>query len=217
MSPEFGMASAMFSVLVLPPLLFMLSLVGGIIAGFVLDRFYGEHPRVMRKDVFLALGLVCAVAVMASASMVFTAPPLGMTFPVITYVALFVTCALVSFWHNVGKNRRTTGRIRTDKRMFSMVRPARDKVFIDVAVRNFAGVAPVKMKLEIRPDEDMTVVVVYSAKDGSFANREIFSAEAKKDQRYVWEIDIPRISGTATVYLVTDGTGSWAGSKDYEF
>jgi hypothetical protein len=79
------------------------------------------------------------------------------------------------------------------------------------------AISPVKMKLEVRPDEDMTVVVLYSAKDGSFKNREIFSEKAEKGTRYKWEVEIPQISGTATVYLVTDEGGAWAGEKDYEF
>jgi ABC-type transport system involved in multi-copper enzyme maturation permease subunit len=190
------MASAMFSVLVLPPLLFVLCLIAGLVAGFVLDRFFGDARAVNGNDGFAVLSLLCAVSVAATLSMLTSPPPLGMTFPISTYVTMFVACALVAFWHNVRMNRRRPPAFSNDKRTLA---------------------APVKMKLEIRPDEDMTVVVVYSAKDGSFANREIFSAEAKKDQRYVWEIDIPRISGTATVYLVTGGTGSWAGSKDYEF
>lgn len=80
-----------------------------------------------------------------------------------------------------------------------------------------APVSPVKMKLAVRPDEDMTVVVVYTSKDGSYKNTEIFSAEVKAGQRYEWDIEIPPKSGTATVYLVSNGEGHWAGEKDYEF
>lgn len=75
----------------------------------------------------------------------------------------------------------------------------------------------VKMKLSVRPDEDMTVKVLYSAKDKSFTDREIFSQDAKKGVRYDWEVDIPPVSGTATVWLVTSEGGAWGGEKDYEF
>ena len=217
MSPELGMHSAMFQVLIWPPLAFVLTLVGGIIAGFVLDRFYGDSRSFKSNDIFGVMSLVCVVAVGLSLGALVNAPPLGMMFPVSTYVTLFVTCALVSFWSGVHKNRKRPLSLRTDKRSFNLGKPIRGKVWFDTGVLRPASPAPVKLKLEIRPDEDMTVVVVYSAKDGSFKNREIFSEDVKKNVRYAWEIEIPHVSGTATVYLVTGEGGSWAGSKDYEF
>ncbi|MBX9571817.1 MAG: hypothetical protein K2X77_23190 [Candidatus Obscuribacterales bacterium] len=96
-------------------------------------------------------------------------------------------------------------------------KPRREVIIGDEPSGLVAVSAPVKMKLEVLPDEDMTVVVVYTAKDGSFKNREIFSQEVEKGKRYKWEVEIPQVSGTATVYLVTGDGGSWAGEKDYEF
>lgn len=130
---------------------------------------------------------------------------------------VFAACALVTFWSNVRRNRVVPKMLTTDNRSFWLGRPAHCTVWFDSGVRPAVIDGVVKMKLEIRPGEDLTVVVVYSAKDGSFENREIFSEAVKKDQRYKWEIEIPRVSGTATVYLVTGEGGSWAGSKDYEF
>lgn len=130
---------------------------------------------------------------------------------------VFAACALVSFWHNVRQNRNVPLSLATDKRSFVLGRPVRGKVWFDSGILPAVVAGVVKMKLEIRPDEDMTVVVVYTAKDGSLENREIFAEAVKKGVRYSWEIEIPQISGTATVYLVTGEGGSWAGSKDYEF
>ena len=69
---------------------------------------------------------------------------------------------------------------------------------------------PVTMKLSVKPDQDMTVKVLYNGK-------EIFSQDVQAGKQYDWEIEIPQVSGTATVYLVIDGEWGWAGEKDYKF
>jgi hypothetical protein len=69
---------------------------------------------------------------------------------------------------------------------------------------------PVTMKLSVKPDQDMTVKVLYNGK-------EIFSQDVQAGKQYDWEIAIPQVSGTATVYLVIDGEWGWAGEKDYKF
>jgi len=66
------------------------------------------------------------------------------------------------------------------------------------------------MKLSVKPDEDMTVKVLYN-------DKEIFSQDVKKGQTYDWDVEIPQVTGTATVYLVINGEWGWAGSKDYKF
>ena len=65
------------------------------------------------------------------------------------------------------------------------------------------------MKLGVKPDEDMTVKVLY--------NRiEVFSQDVKAGQRYEWDVELPAGKGTAVVYLVIDGGWQWAGEKDYD-
>ncbi len=66
------------------------------------------------------------------------------------------------------------------------------------------------MKLAVKPSEDMTVKVLYNGK-------EIFSEDVLAGKRYEWEIEIPQVTGTATVYLVVNGEWQWAGQKDYKF
>ncbi len=212
MSPELAMASAMFSESLKPAALFLGSTVGGIVTGFVLDRYFGKSRSMVGNDGFGALSLICALAV--SFALVGLLDP---NFGYATAGKVFAACALVSFWYNVRQNRHAPLSLSTDKRSFVLGRPTPNKVWFNSSILPALTAGTVKLKLEIRPDEDMTVVVVYSAKDGSFENREIFSEAVKKDQRYAWEIDIPHVSGTATVYLVTGEGGSWAGSKDYEF
>lgn len=212
MSPELGMASAMFSESLKLAGLFLGSAVSGVITGFVLDRYCGKSRTITGNDGFGALSLVCALAV--SFALVGLMDP-GFGFA--SAGKVFAACALVTFWSNVRRNRVVPKMLTTDNRSFWLGRPAHCTIWFDSGVRPAVIAGVVKMKLEIRPDEDLTVVVVYSAKDGSFENREIFSEAVKKDQRYKWEIEIPHVSGTATVYLVTGEGGSWAGSKDYEF
>lgn len=102
MSPESGMASAMFSVLILPPLLFVGTLVGGIIAGFVVHRLFGHKPALAKVNRSL-LGVICLFALAISLGAFITMPPLGELFPVATYLKAFVTCGLVAFWSVSGK------------------------------------------------------------------------------------------------------------------
>ncbi len=97
MSPELGMHNAMFTVLILPPLLFVLTLIGGIVAGFVAHRFFESQPAIIKLNRGF-LGLICVGAVLLSCSALFSMPPLGELFPTLTYVKLFFTCALVAFW-----------------------------------------------------------------------------------------------------------------------
>ncbi len=66
------------------------------------------------------------------------------------------------------------------------------------------------MKLEVKPDENMTVKVMYNGK-------EIFSQDVEAGKKYSWDVEIPQVSGTATVYLVINGEWQWAGEKDYKF
>lgn len=123
------------------------------------------------------------------------------------FISTIVCFAFFTFiFHELGK-------------MFDELNKPRREVIIgdDSSASLAVAPGPVKMKLEVLPDEDMTVVVVYTAKDGSFKNREIFSEKVVKGRRYKWEVEIPQVSGTATVYLVTDEGGAWAGEKDYEF
>ena len=133
------------------------------------------------------LGLIAALA------FIFAAIRLMAPMTPATAIITFVACAIVSFWHQQVQNRRTANKAKT------------------------LAPKPVKMKLEVKPDENMTVVVVYTAKDGSFKNKEIFSADVEKGKKYAWEIEIPSVSGTATIYLVTGDEGQWAGEKDFEF
>lgn len=66
------------------------------------------------------------------------------------------------------------------------------------------------MKLSVKPDQDMTVKVLYNGK-------EVFSQDVQAGKQYDWDIALPQVSGTATVYLVIDGEWVWAGEKDYTF
>lgn len=66
------------------------------------------------------------------------------------------------------------------------------------------------MKLGVKPDEDMTVKVLYNGK-------EIFSEDVVAGKSYEWDVEIPQVTGTAVVYLVIGGAWQWAGEKDYKF
>ncbi len=65
------------------------------------------------------------------------------------------------------------------------------------------------LKLGVKPDEDMTVKVLYN-------DVEVFSQDVKADQKYEWDVELPAGKGTAVVYLVINGEYQWAGEKDYE-
>lgn len=65
------------------------------------------------------------------------------------------------------------------------------------------------LKLGVKPDEDMTVKVLYNG-------NEVFSQDVKAGQRYEWDVELPAGKGTATVYLVTAEGWAWAGEKDYD-
>ena len=65
------------------------------------------------------------------------------------------------------------------------------------------------LKVEVKPDEDMTVKVLYNG-------NEVFSQDVKAGQRYAWNVELPAGKGTATVYLVIGDGWQWAGEKDYE-
>lgn len=66
------------------------------------------------------------------------------------------------------------------------------------------------MKLGVKPDENMTVKVLYNG-------NEIFSQDVEAGKSYEWDVEIPPVTGTAVVYLVINGEWQWAGEKDYKF
>lgn len=66
------------------------------------------------------------------------------------------------------------------------------------------------MKLGVKPDENMTVKVLYNG-------NEIFSQDVEAGKSYEWDVEIPQVTGTAVVYLVINGEWQWAGEKDYKF
>lgn len=105
MSPEFGISTAVFSVLIMPGLVFMLSILAGFVAGFICLRFVRRSAFVRGSSGSRLIGLLSAVMVIASLKALWT-PPSGFDlFPAHVYAILFVSCALLVVYVNGRSNR----------------------------------------------------------------------------------------------------------------
>lgn len=103
MSPELGMHNAMFQVLILPPLAFVVTIVAGVFFAFFLNNRFGASAFVKKN--YAALGMGTLVSFVLTLAALWKEPEFGTLYPLWAYVLLFLTCALVPFWNNVRRDR----------------------------------------------------------------------------------------------------------------
>lgn len=165
------------------------ALILGVVAGFTFEYFFGDRPFFARQSTRNLLKLCVPLFIVLASAALLSGPTPSFSASLLSFVA----CALMAFW--VGNKPKSATTVSVS------LRPGIVRLLP-------TGSSGKVLKLEVKPDEDMTVKVVYN-------DKEVFSQDVVKGTRYSWSVELPAGAGTAVVYLVTKDGWAWAGSKDY--
>lgn len=170
----------------------VIALILGVVAGFAFEYFFGDRPVFARQSTRKLIGLALPLSIVLACAALLSGPTPSLSACVLSFLA----CALMAFWVGNKPKAKSAATVSVS------LRPGIVRLLP-------AGSSGKVLKLEVKPDEDMTVKVVYN-------DKEVFSKDVVKGQHYSWSVELPAGAGTAVVYLVTKDGWAWAGSKHYD-